>query len=201
MKCLLYKYSSSNQPIVVWASSQTLGIGGIVTSGMACASCYAAFQSDGNLVLYYPNAVPYWSLGTSGHPVAFLEITSTAPYVQIVPPQYLTALAPFILVAGRLSLTYGQLSLVMQTDGNLVLFDGATVLWATSQTPGIYGQATDGMNCTGCYAAFQSDGNLVLYNSSGNPYWSSGTSGYNNALLQLSSAPPYVALRGLSVAY
>jgi hypothetical protein len=72
----------------------------------------------------------------------------------------------------------------MQTDGNLVLYEGPCVnthcgvpLWA-SHTVG----------CGGC-VSMQSDGNLVVYDSvgqlSGHACWASGTNGHAGAYLQL----------------
>jgi hypothetical protein len=65
-------------------------------------------------------------------------------------------------------LTEGNYELVMQTDGNLVLYleSQGEVLWA-SQTEGI----------GGAYAVMQSDGNFVVYSTAGRALWASGTNG------------------------
>jgi hypothetical protein len=68
----------------------------------------------------------------------------------------------------------GQLTLVMQGDGNLVLYLGPAVLWAS------------GTNAPGAYVAMQGDGNLVVYAPSCAPNgvcWSSETAGYPGAHL------------------
>jgi hypothetical protein len=62
----------------------------------------------------------------------------------------------------------GRFTLTMQGDGNLVLYQGGTPLWASNTT---------GTGAT--RAAMQGDGNLVLYTSAGSPVWASNTS--NNA--------------------
>ncbi len=62
--------------------------------------------------------------------------------------------------------------LVLQGDGNLVLYEGDTALWASSTS-----DATR--------FAVQDDGNLVLYNSAGTAVWSSETSGNAGATLVL----------------
>ena len=60
--------------------------------------------------------------------------------------------------------------LVMQSDGNLVLYTTGTpgtgrhVCWATNTYPN-----------PGSHAVYQSDGNFVVYNSAGGPTWASGT--------------------------
>jgi hypothetical protein len=60
----------------------------------------------------------------------------------------------------------GDYTLIMQGDGNLVLYQGGTALWAS----GTVGSGAD-------EAIMQGDGNLVLYTSSGTPVWASNTAG------------------------
>ncbi|XP_020104167.1 mannose-specific lectin-like [Ananas comosus] len=71
------------------------------------------------------------------------------------------------VLSGGESLTYGAYRFTMQTDCNLVLYDGGSPVWA-SQT---YHKGT------GCALKMQSDGNLVIYDSSGSPLWASNTGG------------------------
>ncbi|MEZ4320094.1 MAG: peptidoglycan DD-metalloendopeptidase family protein [Myxococcota bacterium] len=67
----------------------------------------------------------------------------------------------------------GRFSLVMQGDGNLVLYRaGGTALWHT-QTHGN----------PGAWAVMQGDGNLVVYSVWGTPLWSSGTHGHAGSTL------------------
>jgi hypothetical protein len=60
----------------------------------------------------------------------------------------------------------GDYTLTMQGDGNLVLYQGSTALWASNTA----GTAAD-------EAIMQGDGNFVVYTSAGSPLWSSGTAG------------------------
>jgi hypothetical protein len=60
----------------------------------------------------------------------------------------------------------GEYTLDMQGDGNLVLYQGGTALWASNTS----GSAAD-------EAIMQGDGNLVLYTSAGSAVWASGTAG------------------------
>jgi hypothetical protein len=66
----------------------------------------------------------------------------------------------------------GRFVLNMQSDGNLVLYQGTTPLFATNTV----GKRT-------AFAVMQGDGNLVLYNTSGQPVWASNTNGNPGAFL------------------
>ena len=58
----------------------------------------------------------------------------------------------------------GRFELIMQADGNVVLYEGSKALWAT------------GTNGQGGYVfIMQSDGNLVLYDAYQHPLWASNT--------------------------
>jgi hypothetical protein len=70
-------------------------------------------------------------------------------------------------------------TLDMQTDGNLVLYQGPlreepTALWSTG---------TSGQHAA--FVIMQEDGNLVLYNTSEAAIWNSGTPGYEGASLAI----------------
>ncbi len=58
----------------------------------------------------------------------------------------------------------GRYRFIYQDDGNLVLYDGGTALWASG---------TDGRPVGVCI--MQGDGNLVIYARGGDPIWSSDT--------------------------
>lgn len=65
-------------------------------------------------------------------------------------------------------------TLMMQSDGNLVVYDEfGNVRWSSG---------TQGL---GDYAYFQTDGNLVIYDEYNYAVWSSGTDGYDNANLNV----------------
>ncbi|MDQ0585086.1 protein kinase domain-containing protein [Streptomyces rishiriensis] len=79
--------------------------------------------------------------------------------------------APFELATGE-STAAGARSLVMQQDGNLVIYDqDGKARWA-SRTSG-----------EGNSARFQADGNLVVYTSGGQPVWASRTTGRQGTVL------------------
>jgi hypothetical protein len=68
----------------------------------------------------------------------------------------------------------GTYTLIMQGDGNLVLYQGSTPLWASNTV----GSGAD-------EAIMQGDGNLVLYTSAGAPVWASNTAGNSGAYLDV----------------
>ncbi len=70
----------------------------------------------------------------------------------------------------------GGTALVMQGDGNLVVYSGGAAVWA-SNTAGHHGAV----------AVFQGDGNLVIY-SGGVPIWASNTSGNPGATLAVDNS-------------
>ena len=91
-------------------------------------------------------------------------------------------------VGNRKSLGALPMQIVMQSDGNFVLYaNGGSAPWATN---------TSGMTSTcgggNCVAQFQTDGNLVLYASS-TPYWASNTSGVGKSM-RFSTTAPYVQI-------
>jgi hypothetical protein len=145
----------------------------------------AAMQADGNLVLYDAHGHPLWYSGTNGHPGAFLTVQddgNVVLYVEAGPlrwPIWATntvdpSLFPPEQLSPGQSITSrnGSYALTLQTDGNLVLYQGATPLWSTN---------TSGKPVT--VAAMQADGNLVLYDAQKHPLWNSGTSGNPGAFL------------------
>ena len=95
----------------------------------------------------------------------------------------------------RLTSANGQFALVLQTDGNLVLSEGGEAVWASGtdgrevtnvimQEDGnlvlyaangepVWASQTDGTN--GAYLLLQDDRNLVIYSADGNPIWATNT--------------------------
>lgn len=70
----------------------------------------------------------------------------------------------------------GRFTLIYQTDGNLVLYQGSGDLWHINKSGYSTGQAV-----------MQGDGNLVVYDGNGEAIWSSGTSGTTGAFLAVQS--------------
>jgi hypothetical protein len=71
----------------------------------------------------------------------------------------------------------GRFTLILQGDGNLVLYqDGRGALWSTQ---------TDGRAVE--YVVMQGDGNFVLYGTGGDAIWASGTNGNPGSYLVVQS--------------
>jgi len=155
----------------LWASS---------THGQPALLC--AMQRDGNLVVYDPDVHPLWASGTSQHPGSRLVVQNDGNVVIYRPdgtPVWATntwipggpaahgddmqpgeTLSPGQAVTSQ----NGRYRFVYQSDGNLVLYDGGTPLWASG---------TNGQPSGVCI--LQADGNLVIYVGGGRAIWSSGT--------------------------
>ncbi|WP_186316175.1 hypothetical protein [Catellatospora sichuanensis] len=151
-------------------------------------------QSDGNLVIYRPNGSVAWASNTGGSGATHLMVTNQGrfylarwdgsvvrmlmglseqdthnPYVGSMPTNYrLTTLR-------YLSSYNGIYHLMQQQDGNLVLYGPAnSVLWSA----GTYHTNVYGMSIR--ETRMQTDGNLVVYNSSAPgaaAVWASNTVG------------------------
>lgn len=79
-----------------------------------------------------------------------------------------------LLVNQRITSCDGRFYLLLQTDGNLVLYLHTTPLWATNTQGTSPGEAI-----------MQTDGNFVLYDSAGVALWNSGTQGNSGASLAI----------------
>jgi len=144
-------------------------------------------QDDGNLVLYTADSKPVWGSDTS-----YSTKTSTkymgsqlSKGTRLNTNEYLRS-------------PDWRYFLVMQSDGNLVLYTAghAHALWGSgtdgkggkyvtmqndgnlviySDSKALWGSGTDGKGIG--KLSLQSDGNLVLYNTAERPLWGSGTDG------------------------
>jgi len=83
----------------------------------------------------------------------------------------------------------GRFNLVMQTDGNLVLYEtqngNSIALWSSGT-----------WQTTGSVAAMQTDGNFVVYDSNSRALWSSNTAGWPNANLAIQNDGNLVVYNG-----
>jgi hypothetical protein len=162
------------------------------TPGQNCGGqCFAAFQGDGNFVVYDgPTAI--WNSRTGGNPGTQLVLSSQSPHIQIIgsnqsifwADSYTFRAGTLVLPQGA-SVNMGSAFLVMQGDG---LYQNGAALWS-SQTAGQMCGANQ------CLAAFQGDGNFVIYNGS-TAIWTSNTAGNPGAQLMLSTQSPHIQIMG-----
>ncbi len=160
-----------------------LSMTGVASAGQA--TNMLAMQGDGNLVLY-TNGKPTFSTNTWGHPGAFVQLQDDRNLVVYGPDN--KPLWASNTVMDNMSSFYidpsnneqGELDpgwtmqssgarkykMIMQPDGNLVLYSPTRAIWASG---------TNGN--PGATAILQADGNLVIYNAAHTrALWSSGTS-------------------------
>lgn len=147
----LVEYNAAGQ--ATW-NSQTSGNSG----------AYASLQTDGNLVVYSSSGSPLWNSGSVVVPDYLSRVSTNLPLnATLYPGQSLQTMDR-------------KHKLVLQADGNLVLYSSAS----SSETP-IWASGTNGQSALGL--VMQSDGNLVLYSTSGTALWSSGTDHKSSSFL------------------
>lgn len=161
--------------------------------GYGTSATRVVMQADGNLVMYNDSNQAVWSSGTNGNPGARLVLQTDGNMViyssadvglwatyTIHTPNHLsyvnTTMYPGRVYPGqRLSTANKNYNLILQPDGNLVLYSPTRPIWATG---------TDGRQIA--FLALQGDGNMVLYDTQQRPIWYSGTAGHGplRALVQ-----------------
>jgi hypothetical protein len=168
----------------VWASGSH--------SSCGTNQCYAAFQPDGNWVVYNSLSGAIWSSGTGSNPGAKLFYSPMTPYLEVLSSGG-SVLWASSYTFSNLSITQnnfvqlGAYRFSMQSDGNFVLYNGPTPVWASN---------SGGQNCGSnqCQAVLQSDGNFVIYNGA-KALWATNTANNPNAQLILSTSAPYVSIK------
>jgi hypothetical protein len=142
---------------------------------------HAIMQSDGNLVCYDAKGVAYWASNTWGNPGACAVLQDDGTLVvfnpgvavlwtsgsgaqkdRLQPNQQLN-------VNEELLSPNGRFLLIMQSDGNLVLYTN------DAQHRALWSSNTWNTPTKVTHAIMQSDGNLVCYDAGGKAYWSSNT--------------------------
>jgi hypothetical protein len=159
-----------------WASGTTgAGVGAVVT-----------MQGDGNLVVYTAQGHPAWASGTAGRGPSMLVMQDDGNLVAYAASGATwsskggRAAPPSTLAAGhslgtRQSLRSpdGRFAVVMQDDGNLVVYaPGGRPAWA-SGTSWVGSEAV---------VTMRQDGNLVIFRGA-QAYWESGTAGPGSSTL------------------
>lgn len=186
---------SENSANAVWASGTENNPG-----------AYLGLGSNGNLAIYYSSGsainILYNGSG-NGTSTSTVTINNGGQLLPLTLPTFtLEASNTSYAAAGNNMtvqiarntylqnvLTCGNYMLVMQSDGNLALYNGYSPLNTSVQTP-VWTTGTSGK--TVLQAVMQEDGNFVLYNvlygaSSSNAVWASNTYGNSGAYLSLSN--------------
>lgn len=152
---------------------------------------FLTLQGDGNLVLYTPGMKALWSSSTPGTESNSLNLQSDANLVlyannqptwssvtsqiqsqfEIVNPRLLSN--SLLMPGQRIETANRKYSLILQEDGNLVLY--------TSSMKPLWNSQTDGKRVQ--HLTMQSDGNLVLYDTNSKPIWHSHTNGKGSSRL------------------
>jgi hypothetical protein len=163
---------------------------------------YFDVQTDGNMVVYSSTGTALWWSGTSGQSLSYLDMQSDGGLVAYTSsnsvvwssgtggqPTYSYYGSNIINVSNTLSSGYylrssdGRHALLMQTDGNLVMYGpGYHVLWSNGKNGN-----------SGAYLNLQSDGNIVEYSSGGTALWSTLTSGQSLSYLDMQNDGNLVA--------
>jgi RHS repeat-associated protein len=125
-------------------------------------------MDDGNLIKYTPT----WNTATP-------TTSGTATYGTQACVGYRLFSGQTLASGACLQSLNKRFMLVMQTAGNLVLYD-----LSYSPAHAIFSNNTTGV--PGSYLAMQTDGNLVIYTASGSPVWSTGSvTGTGSYMLQV----------------
>jgi len=145
----LVEYDTANTPI--WA-----------TNTYNHPGAHLVLQSDGNLVLYDANNSALWATYALSNPDHLSRVNKILSNARMYTDQPLQT-------ANR------AYKLVLQGDGNLVLYSTKRALWSSST-----------VGSGAIQLAMQSDGNLVLYTRDGRAVWNTGTyrSGQSQLLVQ-----------------
>ena len=136
------------------------------------SGAYLQLQDDGNLVVYQ-DGHPIWDWGTG-------YVGDELNQWKLEPGAYL------------LSLNH-EYELIMQADGNLVLYKGAVTCATSCSGDALWNSETEGHD--GAYVAMQADGNLVIYYN-GAAIWSTNTSGFAGATLKVQNDNNLVIYQG-----
>jgi cell wall-associated NlpC family hydrolase len=137
---------------------------------------FARFQTDGNLVVYSASMQPLWHAAVDGQGASFAQVQDDGNFVlyrsDATPVWYTgTKYFPSRLTAhgemrpgDHLMSPNGAFDLVLQTDGNLVLYGPAGWTWQS----GTRGSNPDRL-------VLQTDGNLVMYGPNNSVIWQTYT--------------------------
>jgi hypothetical protein len=127
--------------------------------------------------LSWDTFVHQWSFAGWNWPVPdIVSSVGIVPYTWMY-YQKTTELTSDLLCGNSITSYDGRFTLILQTDGNLVLY------WNEPGHPALWSSHTQGK--AGYDAEMQEDGNFVIYDAARNALWASGTDGHPGAYLVL----------------
>jgi hypothetical protein len=138
--------------LVVYAGPSTSATPVWSSSTQGAAGSRLVMQNDGSLVVYSAGNVAMWSSGTGHTGASQSALQSNGAINRLTSSQSLIS-------------PNGSYRAVMQSDGNLVVYNSSGQSQWASGTAGT----------SGAYVVNQNDGNLVVYSASGAAKWSSST--------------------------
>jgi len=168
-----------NDFVTVWSAPASAGPGS-----------YLVMQGDGNLVLYSKSGTAVWNTQTSGKGASTLRVQEDGnlvvyngsgatwnsgtglPITHYNYTQNTLASGSTMYTGQKAQTADRKYTLVLQGDGNLVLYSPTRAIWATYTV----GSGASSLS-------MQGDGNLVLYAKNGKPIWWSGTNGRGSSFL------------------
>jgi hypothetical protein len=167
-----------------------IGDGEGLLEAQSLTSSYGRFkltlQADGNLLLYGPQQQLLWASNTAGHTGIWSATLQAGDLV-------LRDVLNNVFWTSHTGSSGGD-TLVVQDDGNLVIYSNQNVVWAsdtvvpaTPLQPTSVGQLREGQGLVPGASivsankqftfTLQNDGNLVLYGPENQPMWASNTAG------------------------
>jgi hypothetical protein len=189
----------TTEPLTVMISDNGMA-GGSVTSRPSGISCPPGLNLPNTCITGYPRGAsvglladpaPGWRLsGWSGacSGTAGCNVTMTSPESVTAAFSQVTTLQPGQTLHAGEALSNGYYTLVMQTDGNLVLYAPFGFVYYAAWSSGTFGHP-------GAWVTMQTDGNLVIYANEGHavvPLWATGTAGNPGTYAALQSDRNFV---------
>lgn len=137
---------------------------------------FLQMQDDGNLVLYTAANSAVWSSKDGVIRLNAAQLPPPSPYISCTSYGAAVGVNTNFVASSNQCLVSpnGRYAFVFQSDGNAVVYDKTTAIWAKPN-----------LIAAGRLLSFQADGNLVIYNSNGSVAWAAGTNGKNAEILQM----------------
>lgn len=165
---------------VIWrAGKRCTGIGGVAILSSVTIVMFVSPAEAGTTTYHYDalgrvvmSTTDNFTVEGYAYDAAGNRVTTTRSAVP--PPTSADRLLPGqgLVMNTSIRSANGQYTMVLQSDGNLVVYGPSGASWAAS---------TSGL--PSAQAVLQGDGNFVVYGPTGQVYWNSQTSGHAGAVM------------------